>query len=395
MIRTLAFGEEDTVQFDYSSDQHQAARGANINPTMGPVVFTKAGLAIDTSLAGFLQGHRRYYAIPKNLLATKSPAPPPSPSAPPTTTAPDPAPTPATASAPGPAPTPAPDPAPAPLGTNATPPPAADVVYTPWTEIQDAMLRGLKDYQHKTFREIGTMIDGRDAEECRERYDELVAMAIAEEKAKEEEEAKIKMVEEQAREDAEMRTWWAIHKAEKAKAAEAEQKANEVETKKEEAMAAEKAKSEEIKKKAMTAEKAKKEGTKKGAKAEKRAPEKEAKKKESNAATDANSDNDKKGKKGKTRGKDKATESGKGKRKYQEPRVEDETSSTTTTTDQRPIINLEGLSEEEIEEAPLLWHLHYQSEEQIWNEMAARYFEATGQEIPAKVLEKKLKEMGL
>lgn len=257
------------------------------------------------------------------------------------------------------------------------------------------MLRGLKDYQHKTFREIGAMIVGRDAEDCRERYDELVAMAIAEEKAKEEEEAQIKKIEEQAREDAEMRTWWAIHKAEKAKAVEAEQKAKEVETKKEEAIAAEKAKSEEIKKKAKTVEKGKKEGTKKGAKAEK-----EAKKDESDAATDANSDKDKKGKKGKTRGKDKATESGKGKRKYQEPLVEDDTSSTTTTTaatttDQRPIINLEGLSEEEIEEAPLLWHLHHQAEEQIWNEMAARYFEATGQDIPAKVLEKKLKEMGL
>lgn len=367
---------------------------------MGPVVFTKAGLAIDTSLAGLLQGHRRYYAIPKNLLVSKPkpPAPPPPPSASPTTTALDPAPTPATDSAPGPAPTPAPDPPPAPpLGTNATPPPA-DVVPIPWTEIQDAMLRGLKDYQHKTFREIGAMIDGRDAEECRERYDELVAMAIAEKKAKEEEEAKIKKIEEQAREDAEMRTWWAIHKAEKAKAAEAEQKAKEVETKKEEAIAAEKAKSGEIKKKAMTAEKAKKEGTKKGAKAEKRAPEKEAKKEESDAATDANSDKDKKGKKGKTRGKDKATASGKSKGNYQEPRVEDDTSSTTTTTiitEQRPIINLEGLNEEEIEEAPLLWHLHYRSEEQKWNEMAARYFEATGQEIPAKVLQKKLKAMGL
>lgn len=371
---------------------------------MGPVVFTKAGLAIDTSLAGLFPSHRRYYPIPKNLLATKSksPAPPPTPSAPPTTTAldpapnpatasaPDPAPAPATASTPGAAPTPAPDPAPAPpLEADATPPPV-DIVPTPWTEIQDAILRGLKDYQHKTFREIGAMIDGRDAEDCRERYDELVAMAVADEKTKEEEEAKVKKMEEQAREDAEMRTWWAVHKAEKAKAAEAEQKGKEVETKKEESMLAATANNEDIKKEAMAGGKARKKATKKGGKAEK-----EAKKEESDAATDANSDKDKKGKKEKIRGKDKATVSGKGKGKYQEPPDEDDTSSTTTNTDGRPIINLEGLSEEEIEEAPLLWHLHYQSEEQIWNEMAARYSKATGQEIPAKMLEKKLKAMGL
>lgn len=360
---------------------------------MGPVVFTRAGLAIDTSIAGMLQSHRRFYAIPKNLLATKPKpsAPPATPSAPPTTTAPDPAPTPAPASTPVAAPTPVPDPAPAPpLETNATPPPV-DVVPTPWTEIQDAMLRGLKDYQHKTFREIGAMIDGRDSEECRERYDELVAISIAEEQAKEEEEARIKKIEEQAREDAEMRAWWAVHKAEKAKSAEAEQKGKEVETKKEESMAAETAKSGETRGKAMTGEKAKKEGTKKGVKAEKK-----AKKEESDAATDANSDKDKKGRKEKIKGKDEATASGKGKLKYREPYIEDDTSSTTTTnTDRRPVINLEGLSEEEIEEAPLLWHLRYQSEEQVWNEMAARYYEVTGQEIPAKVLEKKMKAMGL
>lgn len=370
---------------------------------MGPVVFTKAGIAVDTSLAALFRGRRRYYAIPKNLLISKPkpPAPPQPPSAPPSTPASDPAPTPATASAPNTAPTPAPDSAPAPpLEPNATPAPA-DVVPTPWTEIQDAMLRGLKDYQHKTFREIGAMIDGKDTEECRERYDELVAMAIAEQKTKEEEEAKIKRLEEQAREEAEMRTWWAIYKAEKAKAAEAEQKAQEVEAEKEEALA-EKAQSEEIKKKAVTAENPRKKGAKekaKASKAGKRAQEKEANIEESHTAADGSSDNDKKGKKEKIKGKDKTTASRKSKRTDREPRVKDDasfvTTSASTTTDQRPIINLEGLNEEEIEEAPLLWLLHSQSEEQKWNEMTTRYFEATGQQVPAKVLEKKLKAMGI
>lgn len=351
---------------------------------MGPVVFTKAGLAIDTSLAALLLGHPRYYPIPKSLLAPKPKplAPPPTPSAPAMATAPDPVPTPTTASASELAPA-----LPPPPETNATPPPA-DVVPTPWTEIQDAILCGLKDYQHKTFREIGTMIEGKDAEDCRERYDELVAMAIAEKKAKEEEEAKIKQLDEQAKEDAEMRTWWGIHKAEQAKAATAEQKGKEVETKKEEATAAETARSEEINEKAMVAVKAKTEGTKKGegAKAEKRASEKGVKKEECDTAADANSDKDKKWKKEKIRGKGKSTTSGKGKGKYQKPRVED---------DRRPIINLEGLSEEEIEEAPLLWHLHKVSKEEIWNEMAAHYYEVTGQVISPKVLENKLKAMGL
>lgn len=364
---------------------------------MGPVIFTKAGLAIDISLAGLLFGNPRYYPLPRNLLATKPKplAPPPTPSTPPMATAPDPVPTPATASAPGPDPT---DHAPAlPPEPNATSPPA-DVVPTPWTEIQDAVLRGLKDYQHKTFREIGTMIDGKDAEDCRERYDELVAVAIAEKKAKEEEEAKIKQLEGQAKEDAEMRTWWAIHKAEKEKAATAEQKGKEVDTKKEEAMAAEAARSEEIEKEAMVAVKAKTEESKKGkgSKAEKRASEKESKKMESDTATDANFDKDNKGKREKSRGKDKSTASGKGKAKYQKPRVEDDTGSLAITNrDRRPIINLAGLSEEEIEEAPLLWHLHKESKEEIWNEMAAHYFYVTGQEISPKVLENKMKAMGL
>lgn len=365
---------------------------------MGPVVFTNAGIAVDTSLAALFQGHRRYYPIPKNLLIgkPKPPAPPPPPSASPQNLASDPAPTPATA------PNPAPDPAPAqPLALVATPQPA-EAVLIPWTEIQDAMLRGLKDYQHKTFREIGAMIDGRDAEECRERYDELLDVAIAEKNAQEEEEAMIKKVEEQAREETEMRTWWAIHKAEKVKETEAEQKAKEVEDKKEEAMVAEKAKSEEIKNKAMIAENSRKEETKKEAKAsraEKKAQEKEARKEKSHTA---NLDKDKKGIKEKSMGKDKTTASGKSKGKGQEPRFKDNTSFKTTTktstiasTDERPVINLEVLNEEEIEEAPLLWYLHNQSEEQKWKEMAARYFEATGQQVPVKVLEKKLKGMGI
>lgn len=365
---------------------------------MGPVLFTKDGIAVDTSLAALFQGHRRYYPIPKNLLISKPkpPAPPPPPSASPQNLASDPAPTPATAS------NPALDPALAqPLALDSTPQ-SAEVVLIPWTEIQDAMLRGLKDYQHKTFREIGAMIDGRDAEDCRERYDELLDVAIAEKKAQEEEEAMIKNVEEQAMEETEMRTWWAVHKAEKAKETEAEQKAKEVEDEKEEAMATEKAKSEEIKNKAMIAENSRKEETKKEAKAsraEKRAQEKEARKEKSPTA---NSDKDRKGKKGNPRGRDKTTASGKNKGKGQEPLFKDKTSfktstktSTITSTDERPVINLEILDEEEIEEAPLLWYLHNQSQEQKWKEMAARYFEATGQQVPVKMLEKKLKGMGI
>lgn len=364
---------------------------------MGPVVFTKAGIAVDTSLAALFRGRRRYYAIPKNLMVTKPKPPTPAPPLP----AVDPASTPATAPAPTPATAPTPEPTAAPpQGSNDTPSPP-EVVPPPWTEIQDAMLRGLKDYQHKTFREIGTMIDERDAEECRERYDELVAISIADKKAAEEEEAKIKKAEEQAREEAEMRTWWAIHKAEKAKAADDELRVKEVQAKREEVILAENAKCEEIiKTKAMIAEKAKNEEHHKEAKAstaEKRSQEKQAKKKEGDTDADANSDKDKKGNKEKIRGKDKSTASGKNKRKDQEPRAKDDTSfsTTTTTRDQRPIINLEGLNDEEIEEAPLLWHLHSQSEQQKWNEMAARYFKATGQQIPAKELEKKLKAMGI
>ena len=309
--------------------------------------------------------------------------------------------TPATAPAANPATAPTPEPTVAPPQGSYDTPSSGEVVPPPWTEIQDAMLRGLKDYQHKTFREIGTMIDERDAEACRERYDELVANSIADKKAAEEEEAKIKKAEEQAREEAEMRTWWAIHKAEKAKAAEDEHRVKEVEAKGEEVILAENAKSEEIiKTNAMTAGKAKNEEAQKEAKAstaEKRSQEKEAKKKEGDTDADANSDKDKKGKKEKIRGKDKSTASGKKERKDKGPRAKDHSifSTTTTTRDQRPIINLEGLNDEEIEDAPLLWHLYNQSEEQKWNEMAARYFEATGQQVPAKELEKKLKAMGI
>lgn len=380
---------------------------------MGPVVFSNSGIVLDTSLAALFLGRRREYPLPEKLLLIKPkpPAPPTSPSAC------SPAPTPDSAPAPdldpAPDPTPAPDPVPvldpktaSPPEPDAAPPPAK-VIAAPWTEIQDAMLRGLKDYQNKSWREIGALIEGRDSEECRERYDELEAIAIAEKKVKEEEEVKIKKVEEQAREEAEMRTWWAIHKAEKAKAAEAEQKAKEEEAKKEESMAIEKAKREEAKKEATAAER---DGTKKEAKAtraDKRAKEREAKKEGSDTAADTNPNKDKNpnkgkdGKEGKAKGKDKTTSSRKKKGKGREtraknlPHFNDTNATTKTTTADRPIINLEDLDEEEIEEAPLLWNLRYQSEAQKWNEMASLYFEATGQQVPAAVLEKELKSLGM
>lgn len=385
---------------------------------MGPVIFTRDGIAVDTSLAALFMGRRREYPLPKNLLAIKPkhPAPSPSPSAHPPAPAPDstpapdpnppsdpaPAPAPDQTSAPGPAPTSDPNTVQAPE-PDAAPQPV-EVVPVPWTEIQDAMLRGLKDYQNKSWREIGALIDGRDSEECRERYDELVAMVIAEKMAKDEEKAKVKKEEEQAKEEAEMRTWWANHKAEKAKAAQAEQKAKEEEAKKEEVIAAEKAVKEEVQKEAMATQKAKKEESKKESKAtraEKKTKEREAKQEESDTTADTSSNKDKKGKKDKTKGKDKTTSSGKGKGKDRETSAkyqahcEDASPSPTSKFADRPIINLEGLDEEEIEEVPLLWHLHSQSQGQKWNEMAARYFEATGQQIPADVLEKKLRTMGI
>lgn len=353
---------------------------------MGPVVFTKAGIALDTSLSALFRGHRREYPLPKKLLVIKHrpPASPAPPTSSPLAPAPDPAHTPdlVFAQEPGPAPAPAPSPKPDDA------PPSAEFIPDPWTEIQDAILLGLKDHQHKTWREIGALIDGRDTEECRDRYNQLEAMANAEKRAKEEEEATIKKAEEQAREEAEMRAWWEIHKAEKSKAAEAEQKAKEEKPEKEEAMAAEKPKMEEAKKEP------------KATRAEKRAKEKEAKY-ESDKAADANSDQDNKGKTLKTRGKDQPTASGKSKSKDQKPRAKklvrfDKTSSTSTKIiGDRPIINLEGLDEEEIEEAPLLWHLRNQSEERKWIEMASRYFEATGKNVPAEAIEKKLRELGI
>lgn len=383
---------------------------------MGPVVFSNSGIALDTSFAALFLGRRREYPLPKKLLLIKpkppapptplsanSPAPTPnSAPAPDSTSAPDPASAPGTAPAPDSAPVPDPSPAP-PTEPDAAPPPA-EVIPTPWTEIQDAMLRGLKDYQNKSWREIGALIEGRDSEECRERYDELEAIVIAEKKVKEEEEEKIKKGEEQAMEEAEIRTWWAIHKGEKAKAAESGQKAKEQEAKKEESMAVEKAKSEGAKKEVTLAEKVKREEIKKQAKAtraDKRAKDKEAKKEESDTAADANPNEDKKGKKDKTKGKDKTTSCGKKTGKDREaraknlPHFNDTNATTKTTIADRPIINLDGLDEEEIEEAPLLWSLHSQSEAQKWNEMSSRYFEATGQQVPAKVLEKKLKSLGM
>lgn len=60
-----------------------------------------------------------------------------------------------------------------------------------WTDIQDILILGLKE-KSKTWREIAAAIEGRDTEDCRERYDALMrANAEAEENTKKEAEEAI------------------------------------------------------------------------------------------------------------------------------------------------------------------------------------------------------------
>ena len=67
-------------------------------------------------------------------------------------------------------------------------PPAPSPDPPAWTDIQDILLLGLKE-KSKPWREIAAAIEGRDTEDCRERYDALVqAKAAAEDAAKKEEE---------------------------------------------------------------------------------------------------------------------------------------------------------------------------------------------------------------
>lgn len=65
---------------------------------------------------------------------------------------------------------------PAAVAQPAPPPPAAAAAPGPWTDVQDALLLGLKALG-KTWREIGAMVPGRETEDLRDRYTELTASA--------------------------------------------------------------------------------------------------------------------------------------------------------------------------------------------------------------------------
>lgn len=53
-----------------------------------------------------------------------------------------------------------------------------------WTDVQDALLLGLKAIGNKTWKEIGILFDGKDTEDLRERYAELTTVPKGETKVK-------------------------------------------------------------------------------------------------------------------------------------------------------------------------------------------------------------------
>ena len=115
-------------------------------------------------------------------------APPPPAAATPPPAAPDPPAPEAPAAAPEPAATVEPPAEPA-AAAPASPDAEAANPVPVWTDVQDAMLLGLKAIG-KTWKEIGALVEGKDTEDLRERYDEITAAKPAEKKEKKGEAAK-------------------------------------------------------------------------------------------------------------------------------------------------------------------------------------------------------------
>ncbi len=233
---------------------------------------------------------------------------------------------------------------------------------TPWTEIQDVILLGLKE-RGKSWRDIAKNIEGKGTEDLRERYDHLVALKASEEaaaKAKEEAEQK-------AKEEAE-----AIAKAVEEKKAieEAEMRAKQKAEIRAEVEAEIKAKAEEEKR--PKAEKGKGKGKGKG---------------KATADQISGSADDKKAEKG-DKGKGQKGKSQKEKKEGKKEETRAGKAGSSRDPDREfTYVDNEGFSESEIH---YLWGMHQDLEEAKWQETASTYFDKTGARLSGESLKAKM-----